>query len=120
MMSSMRDLALQISGVLAILVAVAHGVLGETRVFARARIEPAWARRLIRGVWQCSTVAWLGGGILLLAAPSMSSEPARRWIIAVLVVVYGFGAVGNAWASRGRHYGWIAMTAVIALALLGL
>jgi hypothetical protein len=116
----MRDLALQISGVLAALVAVAHGVLGETRIFARAQIEPAWAKRLLRAVWLCSAVAWFGGGVLLFAAPVMSSEPARRWIVAVLVMIYGAGAIGNAWATRGRHFGWIAMSAVVALALLGI
>ena len=116
----MRDLAMQISGVLAILVAVAHGVLGETRVFARAHIEPAWARRLLRGVWQCGALAWAAGGVLLLIAPRLPGDAARGWIIAVLVPVYAAGAIGNAWATRGRHFGWIAMTAVIAFALGGL
>src|ERR1700719_3044706 len=96
----MRDLALQLSGVLAILVAVAHGILGETRVFARAHIEPPSAKRPIRAVWQCSAVAWLAGGILILAAPLMSSDVARRWIIFALVPVYGVAALGNAWATR--------------------
>jgi len=116
----MRDLAMQISGVLAILVAVAHGVLGETRVFARAHIEPASVRRLLRGVWQCGALAWLAGGVLLLVAPTLPGDAARGWIVAVLVPVYAAGAIGNAWATRGRHIGWIAMTAVIAFALGGL
>jgi hypothetical protein len=100
MEAPMRDLAVEMAGALAILVAVAHGVLGEIRVFARARIEPAWARRLVYAVWQCNTVAWLAGGVLLCAIPLMSSDPARRWIIAALVAVYASAAIGNAWASR--------------------
>src|SRR5258706_13705139 len=36
----MRDLLLQGAGVVAILVSIAHGVLGETHVFARATVEP--------------------------------------------------------------------------------
>ena len=40
----MRELALQAAAVLAILVAIAHGAIGELRVFAKARIEPQWAR----------------------------------------------------------------------------
>ena len=36
----MRDLILQCAGVAAIAVALIHGVLGETKVFARATIEP--------------------------------------------------------------------------------
>jgi hypothetical protein len=34
-----------------------HGLLGETRVFARPRIEPELLRRLIRNVSHCSAVA---------------------------------------------------------------
>jgi len=116
----MRDMAVELAGGLAILVAMAHGVLGETRVFARARIEPAWAKRLVYAVWQCSTVTWIAGGILLCAIPLMASDPARRWIIAVLVAVYAAAAIGNAWASRGRHFGWMLLSVVVALALCGL
>jgi uncharacterized membrane protein len=116
----MRDLMLQTAGVLGILVGIVHGVLGETKVFAAARIEPDWVRRLLRAVWAAGAVAWIGGGVLLLAAPSMSSETARQWIVAVLAVVYGCGALGNAWVTRGRHPGWMLLTATIGLALAGL
>ena len=61
--------------------ALIHGVLGETKVFARATIQPERLRNLIRLVWQAGTVAWIGGGVLLIAAPSMASETARHWII---------------------------------------
>src|SRR6516165_3612709 len=99
----MRDLLLQVAGVATIVVAIVHGILGETKVFARARIEPERLRTLIRLVWQASTVAWAGGGILLLAAPWMASEPARHWIVVTLACVLGFAALANAWATRGRH-----------------
>ena len=45
---AMHDLLLQCSGLAAIAVAILHGVLGETRVFARATIEPPRLRNLIR------------------------------------------------------------------------
>jgi hypothetical protein len=115
----MRDLLLQVSGVAAIAVALIHGWLGETRVFARASIEPARLKTLIRLVWQAGTIAWIGGGVLLIAAPSMASEPARHWIIATIAMVYGAGALANAWWSRGRHFGWMALGAVIVLAVAG-
>lgn len=116
----MHDLALQVAGVLAIAVSAVHGVLAETHVFARARIEPDSMRRLIRLVWQCSTVAWIGGGVLLLVASGLPSGGARHWIIAVFVVVFSFGVGANAWATRGRHFGWMALGVVVILALLGL
>ena len=78
----MRDMLLQISGGAAIAVALIHGVLGETKVFARATIEPARLRTLIRLVWQASTVAWIGGGVLLIAAPLMASDIARWTAVA--------------------------------------
>jgi hypothetical protein len=115
----MRDLILQCAGVAAIAVAILHGVLGETKVFARATIEPAHLKTLIRVVWQASTVAWIGGGVLLIAAPWLGSESARHWIVVTTVAVYGFAVVGNAWWSRGRAFGWKALGAVIILAIAG-
>jgi hypothetical protein len=115
----MRDLLLQCSGLAAIACALIHGVLGETKVFPRATIEPVRLRTLIRLVWQAGTVAWIGGGVLLIAAPSMASEPARHWIVVTLACVFGIGALGNALATRGRHFGWMALCAVVALAVAG-
>ena len=115
----MRDIILQCAGVAGIAVALIHGVLGETKVFARATIQPESLRTLIRLVWQAGTVAWIGGGVLLIAAPSMASEPARHWIIITLAAVFGFAALVNAWAMRGRHFGWVALSGVVALAVAG-
>src|SRR6516165_4883691 len=56
----MRDLPLYASGTLGLVAAFVHGLVGETRVFAHARIEPERLRLLIRGVWHCSAVAWAG------------------------------------------------------------
>ena len=116
----MRDLALQAAGVLAILVAVAHGAIAELRVFARAHIEPRGTRKLLRLIWQASTVDWIAIGVLLIASPWLGSQAARHWVIAVAAAVYGYAAVGNAVATRGRHIGWILMSCVVALALAGL
>jgi len=115
----MRDVALQTAGVLAILIALAHGAVAELHVFPKARIEPPRTRQLLRGIWQASTVDWIGIGVLLIAAPAFGSQAARHWVIAVAVVVYGYAAVGNAVATRGRHIGWCVMTSVVALALIG-
>jgi hypothetical protein len=116
----MRDLAVQAAGVLAILVAVAHGALGEWRVFTNARIEPPRTRRLLRLIWQAGTVDWVGMGVLLIAAPWLGSALARHWVIVVAVVVYACAAIANAVAVRALHPGWILMSCVVGLALIGL
>ena len=116
----MRDLALQAAGVLAIVVALIHGAIGEMRVFARTRIEPQRARTLLHLIFQATTVDWIGIAVLLIAAPWLGSQAARHWIVAVAVVIYAYAAVGNAIASRGRHIGWMLMGCVVASALAGL
>jgi hypothetical protein len=116
----MRSLLIQSAGVLAFIVSVVHGVLGETKVFAKVRIEPSWARRLIHLVWHAGTVAWIALAVLLVAAPSFGSDTARTWVVAMSILAFGFAAVANAWATRGRHFGWVLMTAVVGLAAAGL
>ena len=115
----MRDIILIGAGVAGIVVSIIHGVLGETKVFAKATIQPERLRTLIRLVWQAGTVAWIGGAVLLIAAPSMGSESARHWIVVTVIAIYAFAAAANAWWSRGRGFGWKALTAVVALAVAG-
>ncbi len=115
----MRDILLQCSGIAAIAGSLIHGVLGETKVFARAQIEPKRLRTLLRLVWQAGTVAWTGGGVLLLLVPWMQSDLARHAIVVTLGCVFGFAACANAWATRGRHFGWMVFSGVTALAIAG-
>ncbi len=115
----MHNLVVQLAGIVALATSVAHGIIGETKVFARARIEPQRLRLLMRLVWQAGTVAWMSLAILLIAAPKLGAE-ARTWIITMSIVTFGVAAVGNAWATRGRHVGWVAMVVVVGLAATGL
>lgn len=115
----MSDWLVRAAGILAIAVALVHGYLGETKIFAKARIEPAWARRMLHVVYHCgSTLAWLVMGVLLVLVPAMQPY-ARHTIIIASVIIYGAAAMGNAWASHGRHFGWALMTVVVGLAVAG-
>jgi hypothetical protein len=116
----MSDLLVQAAGGLGIAAALVHGYLGETKIFAAARIEPRRARLFLRLVWHCSVVAWAAIGALLIAVPAMGSAEARIAVISASVAVYAAGAIGNAWASRGRHFGWAWLTVAIGLALAGM
>jgi len=115
----MRDLLLQCAGLIAIAAALIHGILGETAVFQRAVISPQRLRTLLRLVWQVGTVAWIGCGVLLAAAPHMQSEPARHWIVLTLIAVFAFAAGANALATRARHFGWMMLAGVVVLAAAG-
>ena len=115
----MRDLLMQAAGLVAIAAALTHGVISETKVFPRVTIEPRHQRTLFRLVWQIPTVAWIAGGVLLIAAPTMASEAARHWIIVTLAVMFALSALGNAWGTRGRHFGWMVLSAVVVLAVAG-
>ena len=57
--------------------------------------------------------------MLLIAAPSIASLAARHWIVVTVSAMYGFGMIGNAVILRGRHFGWLALGAVIAMAVIG-
>lgn len=81
-------------------------------------MEPVERQSLLRMVWQAQTVDWILVGILIIAAPSIGSEKARAWIIAIAVLVYGYATVGNPAVTRGRHIGWMLMAFVVVLLLL--
>ena len=115
----MRNMLLQCAGLAVIVVALIHGLLGETTVFARASIAPERLRTLLRLVWQAGTVAWIGYGLLLIAAPWMGSEPARHWIAITAIVVFASAACANAVATRARHFGWVMLAGAVVLAAAG-
>jgi hypothetical protein len=115
----MRDLLLQCSGLIAIVAAMIHGLLSETRIFPRVTIEPQRLRTLFRVVWQVPTIAWIGSGVLLIATPAMGSEAARHWIVITAACLFAFSAVGNALGTRGKHFGWMVLSVVTVLALAG-
>ena len=42
-----------------------------------------------------------------------------RTLDTTLAIVFGFAGFANAWATRGRHFGWVCLSAVVALAVAG-
>jgi hypothetical protein len=115
----MRDMMLEFAGALTILVAILHGAIAEMAVFPRARVEPPVTRRLLRLIWEASTIDWIAIGVLLIAAPTLGSTSARKWIVAAAVLVCAYAAAANALATRRVHLGWVLMSIVVVLALAG-
>src|SRR5262249_60813468 len=96
----MPDIALQMAGALAIATAIAHGAIGELRVFARARIEQPRTRNLLRMMWQASTIDWIGIRVFLMAPPGVGSQTARPRIRARWGLAYGYLSVPQPHAQR--------------------
>jgi hypothetical protein len=118
-----RAAAFDLAGVIGIGVAVVHGVLVQRLMVgpigsSGARMATA-ARRLTPGLLHFSTFNWLVGGLALIAAAN-GFPPGARVATAVLVgASYLYGALGNLWATRGRHPGWVLYAAAVALIVYG-
>ena len=120
-------IALIAAGAIGSFTAVVHGVLTE-----RLMVPPIDAalrkdkrpgrviRQLVPMLLHYSTVSWFLSGVLLIAAALWFSSDAK---LAAALIVGGhflYGAIGNAWATRGRHPGWMLMAAAVGLIAYGL
>lgn len=120
-----HNLALGVAGLIGAVVAVMHGLIVQRlmveplsqRAAADPPISPV-VRRLISPLLHFSTVVWFAGGIALIFATSLDSQ-ARLCIGLLVGGTYLFGAVGNFWATRGRHPGWILMALALVLITFG-
>ena len=106
--------------------AVIHGVLTQ-RLMVRP-IEALMAsdrrisgpvRRLIPMLMHFSTIAWLLGGVALIAAAGWFGPQARLVTGLGVGGLYLYGALGNFWGTRGRHPGWMLMAAALVLIGVG-
>jgi hypothetical protein len=113
-----------IAGGLAVLLGIAHSYVGERRVLPsildRPDLPPLWGstvlmRRTLRFAWHLTSVAWLGGGALLVLLAGRLSEPSARLGVLVLGGIFLASAVVAFVGSRGRHPAW-AICLAIALA----
>jgi hypothetical protein len=120
-----HDAALVVAGVIGSGVAVVHGVLVQRLMvqpfaeIATTRI-PASIRRLVAGLLQFSTFNWFVGGLALLVCVYAFGREARIATGFLVGSSYLFGAVGNFWATRGRHPGWLFYGAAVLLIIYGL
>ena len=117
--------ALAAGGIIGSAVAIIHGALVQ-----RLMVEPLAAtagpmqrgpiRRIVPALLHFSTFNWFVCGVALIAAAYML-EPQARLVAGLLVgSSYLYGAVGNLWATRGRHPGWALYTVALVLIAYGL
>ncbi len=124
MVMDWRDAALGAAGMIGSSVAVVHGVLTQRlmvrpfEALAGKRIG-APIRRLVPLLLQFSTFNWFLGGLALIAAACGFAPGARLAICLLVGSSYLFGALGNLWATRGRHPGWALYAVALMLIVLG-
>lgn len=121
-----QDAALVMAGVIGSGTAVVHGILTQ-RLMVKPLDESSRAdkritapiRRLVPMLLHFSTISWLLGGLALIAAANWF-EPDVRLATGLFVgSLYLYGALGNFWATRGRHPGWMLMAAALVLIAMG-
>ncbi|MEM1142752.1 MAG: hypothetical protein AAF671_04285 [Pseudomonadota bacterium] len=97
-------------------VAIIHGILMQKHlvapVTASAQLSSN-AQQLVLLLLQFSTFVWLGGGLALICAALFLTSTTAFIIASLVGVCYLYGAVGNFWATRGRHFGWIPLIAAV-------
>ena len=112
------------AGIIGCAVAITHGVLVQ-RLMVRPFQEVAATqlassiRRLVPGLLQFSTFNWFIGGLALLVGAYTLGREARLAIGLLVGSSYLFGALGNLWATRGRHPGWVLYAAAVLLIIYG-
>jgi hypothetical protein len=122
-----NDAALAAAGLIGSGVAVMHGVLVQ-----RLMVRPFEALstgenrlsgtvlRLVPLLLHFSTLCWFLGGLALIAASCCLDGEARLATGTFVGAFYLYGALGNLWATRGRHPGWMLMAAALVLIAFGL
>ena len=119
-----HDAALAMAGVIGSGVAVVHGVLtqrlmvGPFEQLADRRIA-APIRRLVPLLLHFSTFNWFVGGLALIVAANSFGQEARLATGLLVGSSYLFGALGNLWATRGRHAGWMLYAVALVLIVYG-
>lgn len=122
---SWHNTSLQLAGLVGAVVAVVHGIAVQRLIvvpFARdtsgGRPFSHSVQRLVPLLIHFSTFVWFAGGVALALAAWL--DPAARLSISLMVgATFLFGALGNFWATRGAHPGWVLMAIALALIAFG-
>ena len=118
----LHDGALALAGLIGAGTALVHGILTQRLMIrpigaalAAEKTISAPIRKLVPVLLQFSTFAWLAGGLALIATAAWLGRDAKLAVGLLVGTLCLYGAVANAWATRGRHPGWILMAASVVL-----
>jgi hypothetical protein len=115
MEAEMNDALGLLAGILGMLCAIAHGFLGETKVVRPIKDISPSAKRVLHAIMFLSAVYWFIAGAAAAASPFLI-ERDRLLALSIAGTIYFSSAAANFWAMRGRHFGWVALSAAGALA----
>jgi hypothetical protein len=119
------------AGLCTLLIGVVHSVLGEQRIFRHLRqggIVQTRAEPLLRphqlhivwASWHLVTAFGLGvAALLFVAAQPDVPPPLRDLLVHCAVGIMLLAAALVAFATRGRHLAWLALSLTSALAMAG-
>jgi hypothetical protein len=111
----MSDALGVMAGGLGMLCAVIHGYRGETRVVRPIKDIPKSAKRVLQAIMFLSAVYWFAAGAAAAASPFLTAHD--RWLaLAIAGAIYFSSAAANFWAMRGRHFGWVLLSAAATMA----
>lgn len=118
----MQHAELALAGLIGGATAIFHGIVTHrlmVRPINRRLADSAGVsmtiRRIVPPLLQYSTYSWLVGGIAMVIAANVAGAETRLWISLLVGSMFLYAAVANAWATRGRHPGWMLMAAAVAL-----
>ena len=122
-----HEIALGTAGLIGGCTAVFHGVLVQrlmvqpiNAALLNVRTTSGTVRRLVPLLLHLSTISWFLGGVVLLLVASLGDANAQLSTGIFVGSLYLFGAVANAWGSKGRHPGWMLMAAAVILIAIGI
>ena len=118
----MQHFALLVAGLIGAATAIFHGIVTQRlmvkpidRRLAAADGVSITIRRIVPPLLHYSTYSWLVGGLALVIAANGAGAETRLWVSLLVGAEFLYAAIANAWATRGRHPGWMLMAAAVGL-----
>ena len=123
----MQHIALTLAGLIGGATAIFHGIVTQRlmvnpidrRLSDAAGVSPT-IRRIVPPLLHYSTYSWLIGGVALVIAANIAGTETRLSVGLLVGATFLYAAVANAWATRGRHPGWMLMAVAVALIAIDL
>lgn len=115
----MSEILLIAAGVLGLIVAAIHAYLGQVRLIAPAKFPGRVQRQMVQAIWHFSALVWAASALVFLYAAQQLTGDARWLAVTLACLPLAYGLVCNVWITHGKHFGWILLAVVIALALAG-